>query len=177
MAVFDFEPALRNAFALAMKTRERGIVLKGCRFHYSQAVMKNIGTKGLRPARGIPAFDNWLNQILGLPLLPSLYVQLIWDVVLSNPPHLPDYGAQLQQFVEYFSKYWLVSDEFIRFWNHFDNDLSRTTNPAEGYHSGLKATCPGIDSRIDNYTSWLVQVLYLQSFCLLLNTFRSTTKM
>jgi hypothetical protein len=59
----------------------------------------------------------------------------MWDHALSMPP--TPYAERLRLFVDYFQQQWLASDEFIKLWNHFDNDLARTTNVPEGLHSGM----------------------------------------
>lgn len=46
--LFDFEPAAREAFKIEFKVVERGIVVRGCRFHYGQAVIRNRDKKGLK---------------------------------------------------------------------------------------------------------------------------------
>uniref|UniRef100_A0A914WW79 MULE transposase domain-containing protein n=1 Tax=Plectus sambesii TaxID=2011161 RepID=A0A914WW79_9BILA len=50
-ALFDYEPAPLKAFKSAFKATERNIKVHGCRFHYGQAVIRNIDSKGLKTVK------------------------------------------------------------------------------------------------------------------------------
>uniref|UniRef100_A0A914VVW1 MULE transposase domain-containing protein n=1 Tax=Plectus sambesii TaxID=2011161 RepID=A0A914VVW1_9BILA len=49
------------------------------------------------------------------------------------------------------------SDAHILLWNHFDNALCRTTNSAEGWHSGLKSAWTGVNPKLNSYMDWLIK--------------------
>uniref|UniRef100_A0A914UWE5 Uncharacterized protein n=1 Tax=Plectus sambesii TaxID=2011161 RepID=A0A914UWE5_9BILA len=129
-----FEPAAKKAFEAELCMANRAITIKGCRFHYGQAVSRNFDKKGLKPLRDNIEFSTWKQQILGLPLLPP---------------------QQFKNFVKYFENQWLSTDEYISHWNHWDNNLCRTTNSAKGWHSGLKATWSGVRPVVSTYVEWL----------------------
>ncbi len=66
MVLFDFERALRSAFARAFHVDEHGLVIKLCRFHFGQSVIRNFDKLGLRPLRKTYSeIEKWLKQILG----------------------------------------------------------------------------------------------------------------
>jgi len=154
MAIFDFESALRTAFSTELRAIERGIAIKGCRFHFSQAVMRAFDSKANRKWREeSPAVASWVKEVLGLPLIPHYYIRSMWDHALSTPP--TPYAERLRPFVDYFQQQWLASDEFIQLWNHFDNDLARTTNVPEGLHSGMRASLPEPHPKLDTFFNWL----------------------
>ncbi len=149
---------MRNAFAIEMQSDRRHLVLKGCRFHYGQAIDRNM-KKYLRKLfdDDDSIFRNWRKSILGLPILPTRYVRRIWRV-LSQQKFDSTFEQQRLAFFKYFENEWLRSDDYIELWNHFDNPLCKTTNPAEGYHSGIKSSCPGINPTEENYIAWLTTV-------------------
>uniref|UniRef100_A0A914WWP8 MULE transposase domain-containing protein n=1 Tax=Plectus sambesii TaxID=2011161 RepID=A0A914WWP8_9BILA len=167
--LFDFEPAARKAFIAEFDTKaERSpIKVRGCRFHFGQAVVRNIDGCGLKTIKNDPIVAKWLKQILGLPLLPPKYVQSIWLSHLRQPPQVPGYEQAFTRFVKYFQKEWIrlpkrgnnmkKSDAHILLWNHFDNALCRTTNSAEGWHSGLKSAWPGVNPKLNSYIDWLIK--------------------
>uniref|UniRef100_A0A914VWA3 MULE transposase domain-containing protein n=1 Tax=Plectus sambesii TaxID=2011161 RepID=A0A914VWA3_9BILA len=153
--LIDFEPAAKKAFEAKLCMADRAITIKGCRFHYGQAVSRNFDKKGLKPLRDNIKFSTWRQQILGLPLLPPQYVRLVWESALRHHPKVHGYNRQFKNFVKYFENQWLSTDEYISHWNHWDNNLCRTTNSAEGWHSGLKATWSGARPVLSTYVEWL----------------------
>jgi hypothetical protein len=134
--LIDFEMASKKAMEIELKTAARGIDIKGCRFHFGQAVSRNFDKKGLKPLKDNEEVFQWKKRILGLPLLPPKYVRYIWETELKNYPKVRGFSSQFKKFCAYFEKQWLSSDEYITHWNHFNNSLCRTTNSAEGWHSG-----------------------------------------
>uniref|UniRef100_A0A914V9E6 RING-type domain-containing protein n=1 Tax=Plectus sambesii TaxID=2011161 RepID=A0A914V9E6_9BILA len=132
--LIDFEPAAKKAFELKLHMADREIAIKGCHFHFGQAVSHNFNKKGLKLLHN-NKFKIWKQQLLGLPLLL---------------PH-----RQFKRFFAYFENQWLNSDDYITHWNHWDNNLCRTTNSAEGWHSALKATWSGARPVLSTYVEWL----------------------
>uniref|UniRef100_A0A914WSV9 MULE transposase domain-containing protein n=1 Tax=Plectus sambesii TaxID=2011161 RepID=A0A914WSV9_9BILA len=158
--LIDFEPAAKMAFECELQTADRQISIKGCRFHFGQAVSRNFDKKGLKPLRGDEVVGAWLRQLLGLPLLPPEFVRMICNSSLRHHPRIHGYSRQFKNFVAYFENQWLSSDDYISHWNHWDNDLCRTTNSAEGWHSGIKATWSGARPALNMYVEWLKKKEY-----------------
>uniref|UniRef100_A0A914UKH2 MULE transposase domain-containing protein n=1 Tax=Plectus sambesii TaxID=2011161 RepID=A0A914UKH2_9BILA len=153
--LIDFEPAAKGAFDIEFFSSARNIAVKGCRFHYGQAVSRNFDKKGLKPLKDNDEVFKWRKEILGLALLPPKYVRFIWNTSLRYPPKIRGFSKQFQNFVKYFENQWLSSEEHILHWNHFDNSLCRTTNSAEGWHAGLKATWSGMKPILTTFIEWL----------------------
>uniref|UniRef100_A0A914WX99 MULE transposase domain-containing protein n=1 Tax=Plectus sambesii TaxID=2011161 RepID=A0A914WX99_9BILA len=160
--LLDFEwsaiKALRQLFAKDFK-RFNHIIISGCRFHYSEAIIRNADKVGLKSAkRKVRPICHWVQRILGLSLLPSSLVKSIWTAVLKHPPQesgCREYLPAMRRFIKYFEKIWVKDNEMIELWNHYDNDGSRTTNAVEGYHSMIKRNFSGIHPKLGNYLNWL----------------------
>uniref|UniRef100_A0A914XJV7 MULE transposase domain-containing protein n=1 Tax=Plectus sambesii TaxID=2011161 RepID=A0A914XJV7_9BILA len=160
--LLDFEwsaiKALRQLCAGEFK-RFAHVKISGCRFHYSQAIVRNADRVGLKAAkRKVRPIRHWLQRILGLSLLPPHLVKSIWTEVLRHPPQdrgCREYLPAMRRFVKYFEKVWLSDDVRIELWNHFDNEGARTTNAVEGYHSMIKRNFSGIHPKLGNYLNWL----------------------
>lgn len=135
MALFDFESGAYRAFQAVFPEFK----VKGCRFHFGQRILRHFDKhlKTLKNENEEVAI--WLKQILGLPLLPEELIPGVWQS-LGIPPDVEDQSTRkyLKKFVKYVSKNWINSSlRPISLWNHFDNNMCRTTNSAEGWHSGI----------------------------------------
>ncbi len=124
--------------------------VKGCLFHFSQAVQRNVAQNGLEKVyRQTPPFDGpqfvpvhrWVRWLIALSLSPVRFHRVVWNDCLTNPPLTGDalVDGNLRAFRDYFRNQWLTNREKARLWNHFDRTGPRTTNHAEGYHAGLQA--------------------------------------
>ena len=70
----DFEAAAINAITETFPES----TVKGCTFHFRQALMRKVQELGLRPAysSGDPTVQNWIRQIMGLTLLPEVFIPM-----------------------------------------------------------------------------------------------------
>uniref|UniRef100_A0A914WZQ3 MULE transposase domain-containing protein n=1 Tax=Plectus sambesii TaxID=2011161 RepID=A0A914WZQ3_9BILA len=156
--LLDFEwsaiKALKQLFAREFK-RFGHVKISGCRFHYSQAIVRNADRVGLKAAkRKVHPIRHWIQRILCLSLLLAHLVQPIWSDVLRHPPRdrgCGEYLPVMRRFIKYFKKIWLADDVRIHLWNHYDNQGSRTTNAVEGYHLMIKRNFSGIHPKLGNY--------------------------
>ncbi len=125
-------------------------VVKGCLFHYSQAVQRKVGQNGLELVyRQQPPFDGpeftevrrWIRRLIALAVSPVRFHRVVWNYWLHTPPRTGDQvvDANLLNFRNYFATQWLSNREKALLWNHFDRTGPRTTNHAEGYHNGLRS--------------------------------------
>ncbi len=122
--------------------------VKGCLFHYTQAIQRNIARHGLEPVyeRRAPfdgpefaAIHRWTRRLVGMAVSPVRFHRVVWNNCLTNPPHTGDnlVDANLIAFRDYYVNQWLSGLEQALLWNHYDRNGPRTTNHAEGYHRGL----------------------------------------
>ncbi len=135
MMMMDFETAERKAFSQIFP----GIRVRGCTFHYGQAVLRNIGFIGLKLqyADENSLVRAWVRELLALPFLPSFLVGDAWEMYLRDPRQAVNHAGQpfaiidpqtwqlLIRFGNYFITTWLSR---IEEWNHYTNDSHRTNN-------------------------------------------------
>ncbi len=127
---FDFECASKNACSRIFPEA----TAKGCLFHYSQAVQRNIQMKGLQKVYEQTApydtpqftsFRTWVRRLVALPLLCPDLVRPFWDNFLSVNPVTGDgrVDANIQSFSDYFDRTWLHTQDMIEFANHHNHDV------------------------------------------------------
>ncbi|XP_046583798.1 uncharacterized protein LOC124290982 [Haliotis rubra] len=131
----DFEMAAIRAVELEFPAAE----VKGCFFHYTQAIWRKTQELGLAVMyREDPLVERWVRRAAALPLLPLRQVQDAWVDTMNSSPDVP--GSQT--FNDYITTTWV--DDDARFplpiWNHHDTFGPRTNNNIEGFHSRLNAT-------------------------------------
>ena len=138
-------------------------VTKGCTFHFRQALNRNIGIIGLSNeyASEDTMVKNWVRQIMGLTLLPAVFISTAWNV-LRHPPEAayPDVATKMQHFSQYFQNTWMEGSFPMTLWNHYDNTGPRTTNLAEGWHNGLNYTFGTPHPSSSTFLNWLQGVQY-----------------
>jgi len=132
---------------------------KGCTFHFRQALMRRLADIGLRTeysSTGIPCVKDWIRQIMGLTLLPIVFLPSVWSA-LKHPPHYPDADimSKMTQFSSYFERTWMQGSYPPSLWSHFDNVGPRTTNLAEGWHSSLNHSFGVSHPSASNFLHWL----------------------
>ena len=116
--------------------------VKGCSFHFRQALYRRVQREGLKQHYEEPDSElrAWIRRIMSLTVLPVFAVPLVWNW-LREPPTSPDplVNAKALAFSKYFEETWINGDFSPSLWTHFDNNGPRTTNVAEGWHSGLNS--------------------------------------
>ena len=134
--VGDFEMASWQAFKNGFKEAE----IRGCSYHWSQAVWKNIQKIGLQPAY---QKRDWvykiLRRLLVLPFLPA-------EHILPSFEHLEHQcrgNEKLVAVFEYIRDTWMASDIWsINSWSVFLQPI-RTNNDIEGWHRRLNHRAQG----------------------------------
>lgn len=140
-------------------------VLKGCTFHFRQAVLRRVGTEGLRPHYEDKENDNvvrdWIRMLLSLTVLPEFAVPLAWQW-LQHPPStaVPELDAKMVALSRYFERTWIAGDFPPSLWSHFDNTGPRTTNVAEGWHSSLNSHFGTPHPSLRVFLDWLQKCQY-----------------
>lgn len=133
--------------------------VKGCTFHFRQALMRHIADEGFRTtyiSGNPPEVKDWLRQIMGLTLLPVFFIPRAWQC-LRCPPVVSDVTLQfkMEAFSLYFERTWMSGSFPLSLWSHFDNIGPRTTNLAEGWHNHLNHSFGMPHPSARNFLHWL----------------------
>ena len=152
----DFELAAINSIQeIFPETR-----VKGCSFHFRQALIRRIQLEGLtaayESATEYPTTRAWLRQLMAMTMLPSFAVSIVWTALRSPPAtNSPALDAKCNAFASYFEATWITGDFPPTLWTHFDNDGPRTTNVAEGYHNSLNTSFGVPHPSLRTFLDWL----------------------
>ena len=103
--------------------------LKGCVFHWVQAVWRNVQHYGLVVSyRENEAVHKYIRQLMALPFLPAAHIQETFENLRPHAERLP----QLVSLVDYIERQWLRNPVFsISEWSVFRHTI-RTNNDVEG---------------------------------------------
>lgn len=125
----DYECALRNA------ARDIFGNVRGCFFHFAQAIMRKSKSVGLqRPIQAIGAVKNWMRHLVALALLPpNLILNGFMSIRQSQYEGLE--ANMRRQVEEYFENYWIGQVTADQFSVH--GQPHRTTNDIEVFHRTL----------------------------------------
>ena len=97
--VTDFEIATINAINDFFPEA----TVKGCTFHFRQALIRHVADLGLRHAYSTDAeIQKWIRQIMGLSLLPAVFIPIAMQTLRHPPTHC---GADLHCKMAEFSAY------------------------------------------------------------------------
>lgn len=134
--IIDFEKAMETAF----KNTYPHTKLRYCVFHYSQAVYRNIQSKGLANVyRDDTTFRFHIKCILCTIFIPTVYRRYCVDLLMSDL--LTDYTlCGLKEFCDYFIATWIENNYFIEddMKVRIIDGIPFTNNGAEGYNSSLR---------------------------------------
>jgi hypothetical protein len=132
--------------------------LKGCSFHFRQAVMRHVQQEGLRKQYEDPKSEirAWIRQIMSMSLLPTFAIPLAWEF-LKNPPETGHSDTKMKSgvFSQYVEATWINGNFPPSMWSHFDNVGPRTTNLAEGWHNGLNSRFGMPHPSLRTFLDWL----------------------
>jgi hypothetical protein len=130
----DFEQGLQNALRATWPESK----VRGCRFHFGQAVIKKVRKLHLaNEYRDNPDVRGWLKKSIGLCMLPADKIQEVWNChcLLLN-----QFSGQtkknLLKFKKYINSFWIAKVGTETF-SVFGLD-HKTNNNAEQLHSRLK---------------------------------------
>jgi hypothetical protein len=99
---------------------------------------------------------SWVRRIMAMSLLSTSAVPLAWGILQFPPPtENPVDAARLSQFAAYVERTWISGSFPASLWTHYDNDGPRTTNVAEGWHSGLNTTFGISNPSMRMFLDWL----------------------
>ena len=124
----DFELALQQAIKLIFCN----CVLKGCWFHYSQALLRKVGQLGIKTKYKVDyKFRFWINQFISLALIPIETLENAFDKIIEGAKQFN--SEPISNFLKYFIKQWLHGHQAPIIWNQHKTS-HRTNNNLEGYH-------------------------------------------
>ena len=132
----DYELAAIQALSVAFQDA----VLKGCTFHFQQAVLRRVQQEGLKTQyddQEDAAVPTWIKRLMSLCMLPTFGISYAWEW-LQQPP-LTRSAATDAKLASYFSRTWITGEFPASLWSHYDHVGPRTTNHAEGFHSSLNS--------------------------------------
>jgi len=110
--------------------------LKGCSFHFRQALMRRIQRDGLRAAYETDKHPDVRRRIMAMTMLPVFVIPLMWQL-LQCPSSTGDplVDGKTAAFAAYVDATLINGSFHATLWSHFDNLGPRTTNLAEGWHN------------------------------------------
>jgi len=158
--LIDFEAAAINA----LRTVFPSTVVKGCSFHFRQAILRRVQQEGLKANYEDPSdgtVHNWIRQLMSMTALPAFTVPLIWTW-LKCPPATGNASTdnKLMELSAYVERTWINGDFKPDLWTHFDNLGPRTTNHAEGFHSSLNSRFGVPHPSLRTFLDWLQKLQF-----------------
>ena len=127
--VLDFEKAVWKAAGHEMPR----VTLKGCVFHWAQALWRKVQDIGLQTAyTGNSSVRKFIRRLLALPFLPAQEIQSMFY-------HLQGKGttARLRELTDYIEVTWITSRLWpVEVWCVYGQAV-RTNNDVEGWHHRL----------------------------------------
>ena len=134
-AMADFETAIKNALILVFPN----IDVRGCRFHFGQAVMKKLKSVGLQTDYlNTPAVKKWGKKYVALCTLPERYIPDELTKLQNETAAYPNIFTKkkMQNFEKYFVQYWMVKKTPSCFSTF--GLTRRTNNAVESLHSQMQ---------------------------------------
>ena len=101
LALGDFEKASTNA----LKYHFPNVEIKGCWFHYRQAIMKRASKIGLYALYHQEEYCEFLNRLGALALIPENQVEEALQIIESIKPNDP----KCDELLHYFKRTWIKS--------------------------------------------------------------------
>ncbi len=137
--LIDFELEVKNAIRIIFPQSE----IKGCLFHFAQALIRNLQNFGLTDSyRDDNEFKRLVRRSASLTFLPLEDISDAWNLIMENAPQL-DETNDITKYMDYFVENWMDNENRFpkSMWNHYMNYGTRTVNHLEGWHNTLNRLC------------------------------------
>lgn len=133
--MLDFERAVWSALRQTLP----GVQLKGCSFHWTQALWRKVQGLELQDAyRNDCGTHQLIKQLMALSYLPADKIERRFRRLQQQATVRP-----LQDFCSYIDENWIISQTFPpQNWSVFQ-EVVRTNNDLEGWHSGMNRRAKG----------------------------------
>ncbi|CAF2592455.1 unnamed protein product [Rotaria sp. Silwood2] len=129
-AYADFESGTINALEKVFPD----IIVRGCWYHFTQSVFRNIQKMGLSTVYEKNKEVNiWLKSFMALPLIKNDILDAAVELLIKN---VPSSDKSLIDFYEYFQRQWFTRKP-PRYWSLGPIHI-RCNNSLEGYNNRLK---------------------------------------
>jgi len=110
IASADFEGGIQNALHIVFESIHHTATIKGCWFHYINAIQKRLSIVGLRVQySGNQIFKFWIKRFFALALIPIEFVEDAFDIILDELPSVTDHQPVFK-FLQYFVNTWLLGE-------------------------------------------------------------------
>jgi hypothetical protein len=133
----DFEVALYKSFSHSFPIA----TIKGCQFHFSQNIWRQIKKKGLLKLSQDEDARRQIAIILMLPILPPAEIDTAFCDIVED---LSNLNKTFLKLTDYILETYIEESIYPRsFWNLFDiiGIRPKTNNHVEGYHGQLNSHC------------------------------------
>jgi len=131
--VADFEAATWQAVRQVLP----GLEIRGCLFHYTQAIYRKVQELGLTTQYAQDAGSRSMcRDVMALPLLPAEHIAPVFDNLTAGEMQVP----ALQELVTYVRAQWIAGPVFKSTDISVFGQVVRTNNDVEGWHCRLN-TC------------------------------------
>lgn len=131
--VVDFEAAMWRAFPDVLN----GVEVKGCVFHWIQAVWRKVQELGLQSAyMNDDATQKYIRKLFALPFLPATHIRPMFERLVSDD--VKGNSPSLGSLTEYIRNTWFTGIFTPESWSVFKEPV-RTNNDVEGWHRRLNS--------------------------------------
>ena len=135
--VVDFEKAIWAAFSTTMPD----LRVRGCWFHWAQAVFRKVKEFGLRAAYVRQyVVRMYIRELMALPNLPANHIEAAFYELKQKCPATPGMD-RLHELLNYIERTWITSRPPPAAWSTFKRSV-RTNNDAEGWHNRINGQVP-----------------------------------
>lgn len=132
--IIDFEQAAFNAISRIWPNA----IVKGCFFHFGQAIWRRVNHLGLATLFNTnQQFRRCVELITSLALIPRHDIEIGWAFIRDQ---ISNYSWQVDELLDYVENTWLSDNSSIfhrEIWSHYGTIRGRTNNAVEGFHSKI----------------------------------------